>query len=215
VKLVSVNVGLPREVEFDGETVLTSIFKAPVSGRVRVSQLNLDGDKQSDLTVHGGRDKAVYAYPSEHYAAWRKELPDADLGWGAFGENLTTKGLTEDRVAIGDRIRCGSVAFEVTQPRLPCFKLGIRFGRADIIKSFMQSGRCGFYLAVIHMGELGEGDNIELIPSDDDRVTVAEIFSLFQPNGADPELLRRASRLPAMPETWRERFRARLEELKG
>jgi MOSC domain-containing protein YiiM len=215
VKLISVNVGLPREVEFDGETVLTSIFKSPVSGRVRVSQLNLEGDKQSDLTVHGGRDKAVYVYPSEHYASWRKELPDADLGWGAFGENLTTKGLLEDRVAIGDRLRCGSAAFEVTQPRLPCYKLGIRFGRTDIIKRFMQSGRCGFYLAVVHTGDLAEGDDVELIPSEHDRVTVAEIFSLFQSNGVDLKLLRRASRLPAMPETWRERFRARLEELEG
>lgn len=215
MKLVSVNVGLPREVEYEGETVLTSIYKSPVSGRVRVSQLNLDGDKQSDLTVHGGREKAVYAYPSEHYAFWKKELPQADLGWGAFGENLTTVGLRENRVAVGDRIRCGSVAFEVTQPRLPCFKLGIRFGRPDIVKRFMQSGRCGFYLAVIHSGDLAEGDEIELIPSDDDRVTVAEIFSLFQPDGADPTLLRRASRLPALPENWRERFRARLAELEG
>lgn len=215
MKLISVNVGLPRDVEYDGETVLTSIYKSPVSGRVRVSQLNLDGDRQSDLAVHGGRDKAVYAYPSEHYAAWRKELPDADLAWGAFGENLTTKGLSEKRVAIGDRIRCGTVAFEVTQPRVPCFKLAIRFGRVDIIERFMQSGRCGFYLAVVHTGELGEGDAIELIRSEDDRVTVAEIFSLLQPGAGDPKLLRRASRLPALPENWRERFRARLEEVEG
>jgi MOSC domain-containing protein YiiM len=212
MKLVSVNVGLPREVDFQGDTVLTSIFKAPVSGRVRVSQLNLDGDKQSDLTVHGGRDKAVYAYPSEHYAAWRTELPNADLAWGAFGENLTTEGLLETRVAIGDRIRCGSVAFVVTQPRLPCFKLGIRFGRADVIKRLMQTGRSGFYLAVLHTGDIAGGDALELIRSDDDRVTVAEIFSLFQPGAADPELLRRASRLPALPEAWRMKFEERLRE---
>lgn len=214
MKLLSVNVGLPCEVDFQGDTVLTSIFKTPVSGRVRVSQLNVEGDKQSDLSVHGGRDKAVYAYPSEHYADWRKELPDADLAWGAFGENLTTEGLSEDRVAVGDRIRCGSVAFVVTQPRLPCFKLGIRFRRVDVIKRFMRTGRCGFYLAVLHTGDIAEGDALELIPSDDDRVTVAQIFSLFQPGTADRQLLLRASRLPALPEAWRVKFEERLREMK-
>jgi MOSC domain-containing protein YiiM len=209
MKLVSVNVGLPREVAFEGGTVRTSIFKAPVSGRVRVSRLNLDGDEQSDLTVHGGRDKAVYAYPSEHYAAWRQELPDAALGWGAFGENLTTEGLLEDHLAIGDRLRCGSVELVVTQPRLPCFKLGIRFGRQDIIKRFMLSRRSGFYLAVLRQGDLAAGDAVEHIPSEDDRVTVSEVFSLFLPD-FDREVLRRATDLPALPEAWRERFRERL-----
>jgi MOSC domain-containing protein YiiM len=210
VRLVSVNVGLPREVEHDGETVLTSIFKSPVAGRVRVRTLNLDGDRQSDLTVHGGRHKAVYGYPSEHYAAWREELPGAELGWGTFGENLTTEGLLEDELAIGDKLRCGTVEFVVTQPRLPCFKLGIRFGRPDIVKRFMQSRRCGFYLAVLREGELGAGDPIEHVPSEDDRVTIREFFSLFLP-GADPEIARRASVLPALPPAWRERFRQELE----
>jgi MOSC domain-containing protein YiiM len=177
---------------------------------VRVSRLNLDGDKQSDLTVHGGRDKAVYAYPSEHYAAWRTELPDADLGWGAFGENLTTGGLLEDRLAIGDRLRCGSAEFVVTQPRLPCFKLGIRFGRQDIIKRFMKGRRSGFYLAVLREGDLAAGDIVEHVPSEDDRVTVTEVFSLFLPE-ADREIMLRATRLSALPESWRERFRERLE----
>ena len=210
MRLVSVNVGLPREVEHDGETVLTSIFKSPVAGRVRVRTLNLDGDRQSDLTVHGGRDKAVYGYPSEHYASWCRELPGSELGWGAFGENLTTEGLLEDQLAIGDKLRCGTVEFVVTQPRLPCFKLGIRFGRADIVKRFMQSRRSGFYLAVTREGELGAGDPIEHVPSDDDRVTVREIFGLFLP-GADPEIARRASVLPALPPSWRERFKQELE----
>lgn len=212
MKLISVNVGRPREIEWQGELVRTSIFKTPVAGRVRVRTLNLDFDQQSDLTVHGGRDKAVYAYPSEHYASWRRELPDADLSWGAFGENLTTKGLLEDRLAIGDRLRCGSVEFIVTQPRLPCYKLALRFGRADIIKRFMQSGRSGFYLAVLREGELGAGDSLELIPTEDDRVTIAELFGLFRHDGVDPKLLLRASRLSALPEDWRERFKERLAE---
>jgi len=147
MKLLSANVGLPREVEWHGRIVRTSIFKAPVTGRVRVRKINLDGDQQSDLTVHGGVDKAVYVYPSENYAFWRKELPDADLGWGAFGENFTTEGGFDDSsVHIGDRFRIGSAEFVVTQPRIPCFKLGIRFDRADMVKRFLHSGRNGFYL---------------------------------------------------------------------
>jgi MOSC domain-containing protein YiiM len=209
VKVLSVNVGRPREVEFEGELVLTSIFKSPVARRVRVSRLNVEGDEQSDLTVHGGRDKAVYAYPSEHYAFWRRELPKAELPWGVFGENLTTEGLTEDRVAIGDRLRCGSVEFAVTTPRLPCYKLALRFGRADMIKRFMLAQWSGFYLAVLKEGELGTGDAIELIPAEGDRVTVREIFSLFVPN-PDRSILERASVLPGLPESWRERMRERL-----
>jgi len=146
MKLLSVNVGLPREVKWNGRIIRTSIFKTPVAGPVQVRNINLDGDQQSDLTVHGGVDKAVYVYPSEHYTFWREELPDADLGWGAFGENFTTQGTLDDKaVHIGDRFRIGSTEFVVTQPRMPCFKLGIRFGRLDMVKRFMHSGRNGFY----------------------------------------------------------------------
>jgi MOSC domain-containing protein YiiM len=144
LKLLSVNVGMPREVDWHGRFVRTSIFKSPVLGSVRVATLNLEGDKQSDLTVHGGVHKAIYAYPSEHYLLWREELPDLDLPWGAFGENFTTEGLLEEAVHIGDRLRVGSAEFVVTQPRMPCFKLGIRFGRPEIVKRFLQSGRSGF-----------------------------------------------------------------------
>jgi len=129
MELISINVGLPREVDWRGRKVLTSIWKTPVEGRVAVRQLNLAGDQQSDLSVHGGPEKAVYVYPSEHYAYWREELPGVDLPWGAFGENLTTQGLREDSVQIGDRLRIGSADFLVTQPRMPCYKLGIRFTR--------------------------------------------------------------------------------------
>jgi len=133
MKLLSVNVGLPREIEWKGKIVRTSIFKAPVLGRVRVAKLNLEGDQQSDLTVHGGVDKAAYAYPSEHYPFWREQLPGMKLPWGVFGENFTTEGLLEETFHIGDRLRIGSAEFMVTQPRMPCFKLGIRFNRSDMV----------------------------------------------------------------------------------
>jgi len=174
MQVISINVGLPREVEWRDEIVQTSIYKKPVSGRVRVDRLNIEGDQQSDLTVHGGVNKAVYVYPSEHYELWRKELPDADLPWGAFGENLTTTGLFEDAVRIGDRLAIGSAEFVVTQPRMPCYKLTIRFGRADMIKRFYRSGRSGFYLAVAKEGEIGSGDDIILLGRDADAITIAE-----------------------------------------
>ncbi len=212
MKVVSVNVGLPREVIWRGEAVLTSIFKEPVAGRVRVETLNLVGDRQSDLTVHGGAEKAVYVYPSEHYAFWREELPGFDLPWGSFGENLTVEGLAEDRVRIGDEIRIGSAAFVVTQPRMPCFKLGIRFGRMDMVKRLLKSGRTGFYLSVSQEGEAGAGDAIALTPSPASAITVADIVSLYAADAANQDLLRRASQLPELPESWRDYFRQRLWE---
>jgi len=174
MQVISVNVGLPRNVEWRGQIVQTSIFKEPVTRRVRVDRLNIEGDQQSDLTVHGGAAKAVYVYPSEHYAFWRQELPDADLPWGAFGENLTTSGLSERDVHIGDRFGIGSAEFEVTQPRMPCFKLTIRFSRADMIKRFLRSGRSGFYLAVTKEGEIAAGDAINVIGRHPDAITIAE-----------------------------------------
>ena len=212
MKLLSVNVGRPREVDWHGKKVLTSIFKSPVSGRVRVGTLDLDGDEQSDLSVHGGVDKAVYAYPWEHYAFWSRELPGAELPFGAFGENLTVEGLLEDQACIGDRIGIGSAEFQVTQPRQPCFKLGIRFGRADMVKRFQRSGRSGFYFAVVREGEIGAGDALELVPSRDDRVSVADVARLYTEDSADDALVRRISRLPALPEEWRSHFRSRLPE---
>ena len=211
MKLLSVNVGLPREVKWDGRIIRTSIFKAPVSGRVQVRKLNLGGDEQSDLTVHGGVDKAVYVYPSEHYAFWHGELPDADLGWGAFGENFTTQGALDDKaVHIGDRFRIGAAEFVVTQPRMPCFKLGIRFGRADMVKRFMHSGRNGFYFAVANEGEVAAGDSIELLARDESGVTIADIVGLYTADAAKQDLLQRVSELAALPESWRAYFRKRL-----
>ena len=212
MKLLSVNAGLPREVEWRGKVVLTSIFKMPVPGRVRVTRLNVQGDQQSDLSVHGGADKAIYAYPSEHYAFWRNELPAIDFPWGAFGENLTTEGLLEDRVHIGDRFRAGSAEFIVTQPRMPCFKLGIRFNRPDMVKRFLRSGRTGFYLAVLREGDIGVGDSFDLIAADDSQITVADVVGLYATDAANQDLLRRASELSALPQSWREYFRERLWE---
>jgi MOSC domain-containing protein YiiM len=212
MKVVSVNVGLPREVAWNGEAVLTSIFKTPVVGRVRVETLNIAGDRQSDLRVHGGPDKAVYVYPAEHYAFWREELPGVDLPWGSFGENLTVEGLAEDRVSIGDELAIGSAAFVVTQPRMPCLKLAIRFGRMDMVKRFLKSGRSGFYLSVSREGELGAGDPVSLTPSKGPTITVAEFVSIYATNGSDQELVRRATLVPAIPEGWRDYLHERLRE---
>ena len=210
MNLLSVNVGLPREIERKGKVVRTSIFKSPVPGRVRVAQLNLEGDQQSDLSVHGGIDKAVYAYPTEHYGFWRQELPGMDLAWGLFGENLTTQGLLEETVHIGDRFRVGSAEFVVTQPRMPCFKLGIRFGRSDIVKRLLQSGPYGFYFAVIKEGEISAGDSIELLKRDEEGVTVADIVNLYRRDATNQDLLRRVSELSSLPKSWRDYFRKRL-----
>jgi MOSC domain-containing protein YiiM len=212
MRIVSINVGLPREVQWHGKTVLTSIFKAPAAGPVRVKRLNVEGDQQSDLEVHGGTDKAVYVYPAEHYAFWRAELPGMDLPWGAFGENFTTEGLIEDSVHIGDQLRVGSAGFVVTQPRMPCFKLGIRFGRPDMVKRFLRSGRTGFYLAVAREGEVTAGDAVMSITEYEPAISVAQIVGLYAADAANQELLRKASDLSALPEGWREYFRKRLWE---
>lgn len=170
MKVLSVNVGLPRIVEYRGEPVATGIFKESVAGRVNVDQFNLEGDRQADLRVHGGLYKAVYVYPSEHYEFWRQELPGMDLPFGMFGENLTIQGILETNVKTGDRFRIGTAVFVVTTPRQPCFKLGIRFGRNDIIRRFAKSGRTGFYLAVEKTGNLGAGDEIKFLSRDEKRL---------------------------------------------
>jgi MOSC domain-containing protein YiiM len=212
MKVVSINVGLPREVRWHGKTVLTSIFKAPVEGSVKVRRLNVEGDRQSDLEVHGGADKAVYVYPAEHYAFWRAELPGVDLPRGAFGENFTVEGLIEDAVHIGDQFRIGSAEFAVTQPRMPCFKLGIRFGRPDIVKRFLRSGRTGFYLAVTREGEVTAGNAVVSTARHEPAISVAEIVGLYSADAANQDLLRKASDLSALPEGWRDYFRKRLWE---
>lgn len=206
MKILSVNVGLPREVTWQGKFVTTGIFKEPVKGPVMLRTLNLDGDGQADLTVHGGVSKAVYAYPSEHYDCWRKELPGADLPWGMFGENFTTKGLLEEPVYIGDRFRIGQAEVMVTEPRMPCYKLGIKFGRADIIKRFLASRRSGFYFAVVQEGTVGAGDAIELIGREQEEISVADITRLYAFDRDDSKTMVRAIEVKALPENWKGLF---------
>lgn len=209
MELFSVNVGLPREVIWKGKTVTTGIFKEPVSTRVMLRSLNLDGDGQADLTVHGGLEKAVYVYPLEHYDYWCGELPDTELTLGNFGENFTTTGLKEEALNIGDRFQIGTVQLMVTQPRMPCYKLGIRFGRPDMVKRFLASRRTGFYFSVLQEGEVGVGDTLELV-SRDDNITVADITQLYTREKTDPELLHRAAQLEPLPESWRDYFQEQI-----
>jgi MOSC domain-containing protein YiiM len=203
MRIVSVNVGLPREVVWKGINVQTAIFKEPVAGMVAIQKLNLAGDQQADLTVHGGTEKAIYAYPVEHYEYWRRQLPEVVLSWGAFGENLTTEGLGEDTLCIGDLLRVGSATLRVTQPRMPCYKLELRFNRDDMIERFLVSGRSGFYFSVIEPGDVGAGLKIEILNRDPDGVTVSDIVRLYLGQTRDPELLLRAMNLSSLPENWR------------
>jgi len=211
MKLLSVNVGLPREVSWQGKLVTTGIFKEPVHQRVFARRLNLDGDRQADLTVHGGVSKAVYAYPSEHYAYWRTELPGVDLPWGMFGENFTTEGLLEDSVYIGDRFGIGDAEVMVTEPRMPCYKLGLKFGDPGIIKRFLASRRTGFYFAVVREGMVGPGDSFQLIGREQQEIRVADVTRLYAFDRADLELLRRTLTVEALPESWKGYFRHQLE----
>ena len=213
MRVVSVNVGLPREVSWRGKPITTAIFKRPVTGPVRVRTLNLDGDRQADLRVHGGADKAVYAYPSESYELWRRERPEPEFPWGRFGENLTTAGLAEADVNIGDRFRVGAVELVVTQPRLPCFKLGIRMGRDEFVTEFLERGLLGFYFAVAREGEVQVGDRIVELSRDARGFKVTEVLRLYARDRDDVEGLRRAVDLDVLPEGWRTYFRQRLVRL--
>jgi MOSC domain-containing protein YiiM len=210
--IVSVNVGLPREVHWKQLDVSTAIFKQPVAGKVWVAKSNLDGDRQADLSVHGGPNKAVYGYPSEHYAYWRGELPEMEFPWGAFGENLTTWGLTEETLHIGDQLRAGSALLMVTQPRVPCFKLGIRFGRDDMAKRFLASGLSGFYFAVVEEGELEAESRIEVMHRDPKKVSVGDINRLYGHKSNDPDLLSRAVSVEALPQRWRDALAERVRQ---
>jgi MOSC domain-containing protein YiiM len=203
VQIISVNVGMPREVIWKGMTVQTGIFKDPVDGSVRIRKLNLAGDRQADLSVHGGAEKAVYAYPAEHYEYWRRKLPQVRFSYGKFGENLTTEGLAEDSLCIGDRLRVGSATLMITQPRMPCYKLALRFEREDIIKRFVTSQRSGFYFSVIKEGEVQAGSKVEILSRDPHRVAVVDIVRLYLHEAHDSELLRRAMNVSALPQNWK------------
>jgi MOSC domain-containing protein YiiM len=223
MRLVSVNVGLPREVTWHGTNVSTGIFKQPVTGRIALRRLNLDGDRQADLSVHGGADKAVYCYPLEHYEYWKKELPGRELPMGMFGENFTidfsesdpSAGLPENSIHIGDRFSVGSAEVVVTQPRLPCYKLGIRFQMDDMVKRFLVSGRSGFYLRVTREGEVGAGDDMKPLAQDSNALPVSAITQLYiakRYSSEDLQMIERALRVAALPESWKEYFRERQEQ---
>jgi MOSC domain-containing protein YiiM len=211
MNLISLNVGRPRDVRSNGRTVRTSFFKSPVASRVAVRRLNVDGDEQADLSVHGGIFKAVYAYPSEHYEFWRGQLPGVDLPWGSFGENLTTEGVLEDALFSGDRLAIGSASFVVTQPRMPCFKLGIRFGDPGMVARFLESGRPGFYLAVEHEGEIAAGDEVTIVSRWRPSVSVHDLSKMYAGDDDDGDRLRTAGELPSLSPGWRARFRKRLD----
>ena len=215
MRLKSLNVGLPRSVEWQGRTVETGIFKEAVEGRSQLGKLNLDGDRQADLTVHGGVDKAVYAYPSEHYTFWRDVYPEADLPCGMFGENFTTEGLLETEVHIGDRFRVGSALVEVSQPRMPCAKLGLRFGRNDVIKRFLESRRTGFYFRVLEEGEVASADEFTLEPQVEPAVLIVTVTELFADKTADADAMRRAAACAALSESWRTYFEKRIKKLEA
>lgn len=211
MRVLSVNVGLPREVLWRGKPVTTGIYKEPVVGRVPLRRLNLDGDRQADLRVHGGPEKAVYAYPSEYYELWLRERPELDSGPGTFGENLTTEGLLDSDVSIGDRFRVGTAELVVTQPRLPCFKLGIKLGRDEFVTEFLERGLLGFYLAVAHEGEVAAGDPIVELQRHPSDFGVTEVARLFARDRDDVEGMRRAADLDVLPESWRDYFRKRVD----
>jgi MOSC domain-containing protein YiiM len=213
MQLVSLCTGLPRLVMRGEEPVSTGIYKAPVAGKVMLRTLNLDGDRQADLSVHGGPYKAAYLYPSEHYQYWKDQLPEVELPWGSFGENFTTTGLKETATHIGDTFRVGNATVMVTQPRLPCFKLGIKFGRNDIIRRFLQSERTGFYFSVVVEGEVAAGDLIEALEQNERGVTVVEVTRLYASDRLNTDLLRRAIETEALPESWRSHFKRQLDEL--
>lgn len=210
MRVTSVNVGLPREVEWQGDVVTTGIFKEPVAGKVAVRRLNLVGDAQADLTVHGGPDKAVYAYPAEHYAGWEAKL-GRQLPAAAFGENLTTEGLLENRVHIGDEFLVGTAKLVITQFRMPCYKLGIRFGDPTMVKTFLRAGLPGMYFAVTTEGEVRAGDAVKLLHEDERQVTVRELLRLALDRHAPEEELRRVLAIPTLAAVWREEFETRLE----
>ena len=215
MKVVSVNVGLPKTVQWRDQPVSTGIFKSPVEGPVALRKHNLDGDQQADLSVHGGPTKAVYVYPIQHYTYWREELPNVDFGWGHFGENLTVDGMEEASICIGDEFSVGTARVVVTEPRMPCFKLSVRFDRADMPNRFLQSRRSGFYLGVVEEGEVQAGDTIKLLSKHPDGLAVADVTSLYTTERGNIALLKKAISVTALPDSWSGYFEHRLAKLEA
>ena len=215
MKLLSVNVSPPRDVAYNGKVVKTGIFKEPVKRRIRLRKLGLDGDGHGDLTVHGGIDKAVYAYPIEHYEHWRREVGRDELSFGQFGENLTVEGLLEEEVHIGDVFWIGGAHVQITQPRVPCFKLGLKMGLPTFPKQFLASERSGFYLRVLVEGEIGAGDSIERIKIDSARLSIKEVHHLYYFDNCNRQGIKRVLDVTALSDSWRESFEGFLDKCDG
>ena len=212
-RILSVNISLPREIDYGGQKISTGIFKEPIEGRITLRTLNLDGDRQADLSVHGGPDKAVYAYPVEHYEYWHSVFPDLVMPNGMFGENLTVEGLMESEFTVGDVFRIGSATVIATQPRMPCYKLGVKFGRMDVIKKFLASGRSGIYFKVSKEGEVATGDTIHQITKDPNQITISDIVRLYSIEREDLQTMRRAVKVDALPKGWKRYFLEQIQRL--
>ncbi|MGB3586746.1 MAG: MOSC domain-containing protein [Tunicatimonas sp.] len=211
MKIASVNVGLPQKVTFQGKEISTGIFKSPTNEPVMVRKLNLDGDRQADLRVHGGVAKAVYAYPQQHYAGWKQDFPQHDFPTAVFGENLTVDGLDETTVNIGDQFLAGECELQATQPRFPCFKLGIRFGDPKMIRHFLQRNQPGVYFSVIKEGSVQAGDSLTLLKKSDSQLTITDIVRLYAIDKNDKEGIEVAANDPYLPEDWRTYFAKKLQ----
>jgi MOSC domain-containing protein YiiM len=209
-RVISLNASVPGSLAWRGHEVRTGIFKQAVAGRRRAGKRGLEGDFIADLRVHGGPDKAVYAYPSEHYAYWREQYPGLELSWGAFGENLTSSGLVETDVHVGDRFRVGGAELEISQFRIPCFKLGRKLGQSGLVKRFLASGRCGWYWRVLAEGEIGAGDHMELLSPDRAGFSIAELIALYRDPDFDRARVAVAASLAALSEPWRNELAARV-----
>ena len=211
--VISVNVGRPKTVQWRGQAVTTGIFKSPVEGLVALRKHNLDGDQQADPSVHGGPTKAVYVYPTQHYDFWRTELPDVEFGWGLFGENFSVEDMDEASIFIGDEYRVGTARVVVTEPRMPCFKLGVRFGMPDMPKRFLRSQRSGFYFGVVEEGEVKAGDTLDLLSKHPDGLTIADVTGLYTTEKDNVALLRKAIAATALPDSWKGSFANQLDSL--
>src|SRR5262249_38954650 len=213
-RLLSVNVGLPRDIVWKGRTVHTAIWKNPVPGRCRVGRLNIEGDGQGDLAAHGGEQRAVFVYQIESYNYWQEQLNRTDLAYGQFGENFTIEGLPDDGVRIGDRYQIGSALFEVTQPRVTCYRIGIRMNEPRMPALLTSSGRPGFYFRVLEEGEVEAGDEIVKVGEADECMTVSEINALLYLPNHERDRLERALRIEALSPGWRSSFEALLQSQK-
>jgi len=207
MKLLSINISKPKPITYNGKIVHTGIFKEPISGTVMLREKNIDGDGQGDLKVHGGTYKAIYGYPIEHYSHWQQKLNRDDLSYGQFGENLTVEGMLEDEVHIGDIFQIGTtVKLQITQPRVPCFKLGYKMGLPEFPKQFLESRRVGFYFRVLAEGEITAGDAISRIEIAPKPMSVKEILNLRYFHTDNHEKIAKARKLPALSPSWKKDF---------